>query len=103
MMNSEISKAQLKKRLADDKVPGPGSYDASVPCKANGKDFPDINEYDSKRFLSAHEIDEDYLAELAGRRPPPPFLQGSPRFDNRDKQNRSRTVVYDPNKPVVEL
>jgi len=40
---------------------------------------------------------------LAGKRPPPPFNQGSPRFEERDRNNRSRTVVYDPNKPVVEL
>ena len=51
-LSSEISKAQLKRRLADDKIPGPGSYEAHIAYKNNGKDFPSVEEYDQKRYMS---------------------------------------------------
>jgi len=37
-----MTKAQLKKRLADKEVPGPGSYDYGLPMKSGRRDFPDI-------------------------------------------------------------
>ena len=51
--------------------------------KSGGRNFPDVAQTESKRFLG--EINEEYLAEMTGRKPAPAFNSGMTRF-NKGKQ-----------------
>ena len=71
--------------------------------KSGRRDFPDIAQTESRRFLG--DIDEEFLAEMTGRKPAPGFNSGVTRFQkNRDANNKSKTMQnYDSSKPILEL
>jgi hypothetical protein len=46
--------------------------------KSGRRDFPDIAQTESRRFLG--DIDEEFLAEMTGRKPAPGFNSGVTRF-----------------------
>jgi hypothetical protein len=48
--------------LAENEVPGPGAYDTVVPKKSGNRDFPNLQESESRAILG--EMSEEVLAEM---------------------------------------